>query len=123
MNKAAKIFSLFIIISLVLILSLYFLYKNNKIIKQDEILFFYGTTCPHCKNVEDFIKENNLEQKLEIKSFEVYNSKENLNKMLYYARICKINEKDLGVPMIYYNGKCYIGDNECTGLLKMLSGV
>ncbi|MBU5690196.1 MAG: glutaredoxin domain-containing protein [Candidatus Aenigmatarchaeota archaeon] len=122
MNQAKRAFAVFVILSLVLIFSLYIVYKNKPKYNQDEILFFYGITCPHCKNVENFIDENNLNDKLKIRSFEVYQNETNLNEMLAYARKCGLKDSNLGVPMIYYNGKCYIGDKDCIDLLKNLAG-
>ncbi|MCX8178755.1 MAG: hypothetical protein N3D75_02930 [Candidatus Aenigmarchaeota archaeon] len=123
MSKAVKVFVGFVIISLILILSLYAIYKNKQSSDTGKILFFYGITCPHCKNVEVFIEQNNLDVKLKIESLEVYNNRANLNKMISYASKCGINENNLGVPMIYYDGKCYVGDKDCIDLLKVLGDV
>jgi len=122
MNKAERAVVIFLFANLLIILSLYLVYTNKKPkYSNDEIIFFYGVTCPHCKNVEVFIEENNLDEKLKIVKKEVYYNDTNQRELMSFAKKC--NLKEVGVPLIYYEGKCYIGDNDGISLLKSLAGV
>jgi glutaredoxin len=124
MNKAQKAVAIFLLANLLIILGLYFVYINKKPkYSSDEIIFFYGVTCPHCKNVEAFIDENNLDAKLKITKKEVYYNQTNQKELMDFARKCGLREGEIGVPFIYYDGKCYIGDKDGISLLKSLSGV
>jgi glutaredoxin len=124
MNKAQKAVVIFLIASFLVILSLYFVYINKKPkYSNDEIIFFYGVTCPHCKNVEDFIDQNNLDTKLKITKKEVYYDEANRKELMDFAKKCNLKEDEIGVPFIYYDGKCYIGERDGINLLKSLAGV
>jgi len=114
---------IFILIVLILILILKpssppldvdFDYQNGT------VLFYYGKSCPHCKNIENYITENNLEAKLTIIPKEVYETQSNQDELFYVAGLCKINHNMLGVPLIFYNGNCFIGDVDGLKLLKSL---
>ncbi|MGF3555291.1 MAG: hypothetical protein ACQXXF_08545 [Thermoplasmatota archaeon] len=37
-----------------------------KIPSKNEIVFYYGATCPHCKDVEEWMKKNKVEEKIKI---------------------------------------------------------
>lgn len=116
---------LFIFVSVVLILILIlkpssppsdidFDYKNGT------VLFYYGETCPHCRIVENYIAQNSLDSKITIISKEVYKNKDNQNELFHVGDLCKINRNMLGVPLIFYNGECFIGDVNGIELLKSL---
>ncbi|OGI34480.1 MAG: hypothetical protein A2259_01030 [Candidatus Moranbacteria bacterium RIFOXYA2_FULL_43_15] len=77
-----------------------------------KIIFFYGQECPHCKIVEDYFRKNGVSEKIEFSQREVYHSKPNANFMLEKARACGLDEKKLGVPLLWTEEKCYIGDKE-----------
>ncbi|MFH8080872.1 MAG: hypothetical protein QXO84_03275 [Candidatus Aenigmatarchaeota archaeon] len=122
MNKAQKIVAIFLLITFITISALYVIYLNKKQKSTDDgILFFYSTTCPHCKNVEDFIQENNLESKIKIIKKEVNYNQKNFLELTQYAKSCGVNY--IGVPFVYYKGKCYVGETEIINLLKNVTGV
>jgi glutaredoxin len=123
MNKAEKAVAIFLLASFLIILTLYSIYITKKPkYSNDEIIFFYSETCPHCKNVEAFIEENNLDAKLKIIKKEVYYNEANRKELLDFAKRCNLNEGEIGVPFIYYDGRCYIGDRDGINLLKSLIG-
>jgi glutaredoxin len=33
---------------------------------KDKIIFYYGITCPHCKDVEDWMEKNKIEGKIKV---------------------------------------------------------
>jgi glutaredoxin len=52
--------------------------RKNQLRKTDEIILYWGVTCPHCKNVEDYLKEHpEIEKKIKIVRKEVFNDKKN----------------------------------------------
>jgi len=72
--------------------------------------------------VENYIRDNNIDSILEIKRKEVYRSQANAIELQSRAKECNI-ESDLGVPFIYYQGKCYMGKDECIEFLKNAAGL
>jgi len=78
MNKKIIIPTILFVICLVF--SFLVLLKNQPINQQPEqsqIIFFYGSGCPHCAKVEEFIKENKVKEKISFVEKEVYFNKEN----------------------------------------------
>jgi len=94
--------------------------KNSDNRGDAEFILYYGNTCPHCVVVEQYIAANNLEQKLKIEQKEVFQNQDNNNELASKAKICGIDTKKLGVPLLWDNAdsKCYEGDQEIISFLK-----
>ncbi|HRY82679.1 MAG TPA: hypothetical protein P5232_03185 [Candidatus Moranbacteria bacterium] len=87
------------------------------------IIFFYGRECPHCKIVEDYIKENKISEKIAFAQGEVYHNKSNAEFMVEKAKQCGINtEEGLGVPFLWAEGKCMIGQEQAIQFFKDKAG-
>jgi len=79
--------------------------KNN-----GDPIFYYGNTCPHCADVEKWMKENKLEEKVRVVKKEVYDNKANALELSQVAQKCGISADSIGVPFLYTpEGKCLIG--------------
>ena len=74
------------------------------------IILFYREDCPHCKNVEDFVSQNNVEEKIKFTRLEVYFSKDNQNILAQLVDNCKLNPNEVGVPFLYDGQNCLMGD-------------
>lgn len=87
-------------------------------------IFFYGNTCPHCKDVEEWMKENRIEDKLEIVKKEVYDSRENAQELSSSAQKCGLDTNNIAVPFLYTpEGKCLIGTPDIVGYLSQKAGL
>ncbi len=93
---------------------------TGNITRLDEksIILFYGDGCPHCADVEKYIDENNIVQKVSFEKLEVWNNKQNAQIMKKAARICKLNETKIGVPFLFAQNKCYIGTPDVKEFFK-----
>jgi glutaredoxin-related protein len=78
------------------------------------IIFFYGKECPHCQGVEEYFSKNNISDKVAFSQREVYHDASNAALMQIKAKECKLDEKNLGVPLLWADGKCYLGETEIT---------
>ena len=93
--------------------------SNAQSLENASIIFFYGKTCPHCKIVEDFIKENNVREKIKFEEAEIYFNRENARIFKEKNKVCGItDEKNMGVPFLWAEGKCYSGDQEVINYFK-----
>ncbi|MCR4329051.1 MAG: thioredoxin [Candidatus Roizmanbacteria bacterium] len=72
-------------------------------------IFFYGETCPHCKDVEEWMKENKVEKKISIVKKEVYENRDNAQELTQVAGKCNLPTDTIGVPFLYAEGKCFVG--------------
>lgn len=95
-----------------------FLGKSGKNQKNSGIILFYGDGCPHCAIVENYLKENNIESKIEFEKKEVYNNKDNANLLAKIAKQCGIKENELGVPFLWTGSECKIGDEDIINFFK-----
>jgi len=101
------------IINKLLIVFLLFLILAPSVFAAEDISvnFFYGTTCPHCKNVEPLIGE--LEPKypeVDFQSFEVYENYSNSVKLSTWFESYKVPTNMRGVPVVFVDGSYLLGD-------------
>lgn len=89
---------------------------------ETDLIFFYGSTCPHCKKVEDFFSANKVAQKVKFEQKEVYGNEANANLMTEKQTLCKDLSDDNkgGVPFLFGdNGNvCVIGDQPIIDYFK-----
>ena len=84
-----------------------------------EIIFFYGQECPHCKSVEKYITDNNIEEKVNFIQSEVYHNNDNAKLMVEKQKECSLDEKMIGaVPFLWTQEKCFIGQDEIIQFFK-----
>ncbi|MCX6721498.1 MAG: hypothetical protein NT026_02785 [Candidatus Staskawiczbacteria bacterium] len=95
------------------------------------IVLFYSPDCPHCKNVEDFIAQNGIDQKIKYTRLEVpfgiKTSPElqaNAAALLQKAETCKIDTTNgISIPFIWDGKACLVGDEPIINFLKAQAGI
>ena len=123
-NKAQKIVVGFFVISALVIVGLYFLSLSSDNNLPEGITLYYSFTCPHCKIVEDFMKNNSIESKINITQKEVSLNQANAKELIAAGKVCKIQSDYIGaVPLLYNEGICYLGDVDIINFLKNEVGI
>jgi len=84
----------------------------------NQIILFYGDSCPHCALVEKFVAENNIGAKIIFTQKEVYNNQDNAKELEAKAKICGIPTDSIGVPFLWDGEKCLIGDQDIINFFK-----
>ena len=93
-------------------------------VKDSNSIFFYGRECPHCKVVEKFMKENGVVEKMSFVSAEIYHNKENQELFREKFSACGVtDEKKMGVPMLWVENKCVVGDKDIIVYFKEKIGL
>lgn len=94
--------------------------KNSQITppSKDKIVYYYGETCPHCKDVREWMEKNKVEEKIKIEKKEVWNNQINAQELNKVAEVCGLDTSSIGVPFLWADGKCYIGTPD---VIKVLS--
>jgi glutaredoxin len=112
------------VVSLIIFIIAVFIFqdKQEKFVNfdfQNKLILFYGRGCPHCANVENFIKENNVKAKILIEEREVYYNEENKNLLINLANKCGISSNKIGVPFLWdgINNECIMGDRQIISFL------
>ncbi|MFA5993985.1 MAG: hypothetical protein WC823_03430 [Parcubacteria group bacterium] len=90
---------------------------------KNDIVLFYGKECPHCQDLDAFIKKNNIAEKVNFDSLEVWHNKANSNIMLNKAEECGFAKDQLGVPFLSANGKCFIGGPAVEKFFTQAAGI
>ncbi len=121
MNRKKYLIIFLIAILTLIIIGVYALNRNNGI-KQKKIsdvakdnasvILFYGKECPHCQKLEKHLSAIKATEKIKFSQREVFHNKANANLMVEKAKQCKIEIKELGVPFLWANGRCYLGEIE-----------
>lgn len=75
--------------------------------KQIDVVYFYGTGCPHCSKLEEYLDEVKSDYNLNITSYEVYASQENRDLATEMAEA--YGDSFRGVPMTFIGDKMIIG--------------
>ncbi len=83
-----------------------------------EVIFFYGSSCPHCHHVLSFLDENGVDGKVKFEKKEVYGNQENAELMREKAKICGLETDNIGVPFLFADGKCMIGSPQVIEFFK-----
>lgn len=84
----------------------------------EQITLYWGDGCPHCKRVDEFIAANKIEEKVNFVRKETWNDRANAKEMERRAKACNLDPKEIGVPFLYADGKCFIGE---PGVEKVLA--
>lgn len=92
--------------------------NGQPILNSDYIILFYDKECEHCKNIELFLIKNNLYAILNIKKYEVSLNEKNHKDMENLYKKCIDPKRALEVPLVSYNDKCYMGEEEVIKMLK-----
>jgi len=117
-----------IIYFLVLIIIIFGAYKllskkpSDVAYSNPDLVFYWGEGCPHCQKVEDYIKANNINQKLKITSKEVYQNQDNQKDLANtVSQYCPdLNQDGIGVPLAFdpSSKKCIQGDQPIIDFLS-----
>ena len=77
-----------------------------------DIVFYYGETCPHCKKVDEYVAQNNVQEKVPFVQKEVYNDEKNSAELVKVAEKCGIAADEVGVPLLWADQQCLVGDKD-----------
>jgi len=78
----------------------------------NSVVFYYSDTCPHCANVEKYISEKKVEEKIKFVKKEVSKDQRNATEMAKRAADCGLDQQTLGVPFLFDGQKCYEGEDD-----------
>jgi len=92
--------------------------KSVTKVSDPKLVLYYSNTCPHCKIVEQYMDDNKIQAKSGIVMKEVSTNKDNAQELITKAVACNISQNDLGVPFLWNDGKCLVGDNDIVNFFK-----
>lgn len=87
------------------------------------IVYFYGKECSHCKDLEKFLSENSIYEKVPFAKKEVWYNKKNARDMESRAKECGLEKEKLGVPFLFSEGKCFVGGPDVEKFFREKAGI
>jgi hypothetical protein len=88
----------------------------------DGIILFYGQGCSHCANVDKYIAENNVKERVTFAELEVFSNEDNAELLRDKAVICGLATNSIGVPFLWDGSKCMVGDQDIIKFFKEKMG-
>ena len=109
-----KFFLILIFVGIIILGGVIFISSKNKNIPAQEsgVVLFYGTNCPRCQRVEEFIKENKIDEKIFFVRKEVFNNEKNASELIEKAQKCGLSSANIGVPFLWTGSQCLVGDED-----------
>ena len=95
--------------------------KQNNTTEQESIaILFYGEGCSHCAEVQQWLDDNKVREKIKFEEKEIRYNKDNSKLLNEKAQVCKINDDEVGVPFLFdtVNNKCFVGKVEVENFFK-----
>lgn len=86
--------------------------KAKATFKKNEIIYYYGNTCPHCQELSDWLEKNKIAEKVKFVKKEVYQNQGNAQELQQAAAECGLDTSSIGVPFVYGKGNCYVGSDK-----------
>ena len=96
-----------------------FFNKNKTPSGDADIVIFYSDSCPHCLNVEKFLEENKVLEKVDYTRKSVDNNPGNVSELQQKALACNLIG-DIGIPFLWnkQTSKCSVGDEDIINFFK-----
>lgn len=88
-----------------------------------DVVFYYGEECPHCKEAEKFFDDNKVGEKVPFVKKETWHNAANATELKSRANTCGIPEKEVGVPFLFAEGKCYVGTPDVEKYFREKAGI
>lgn len=92
-------------------------YQNSKPVANDgQFILYYRDGCVHCVNVEKFMADNKVSEKLtQLQVKEGAINRANADEMLKYASKCQLPLNLVGFPFLWTGSTCLMGDSDIIG--------
>jgi glutaredoxin len=85
---------------------------------KERVILFYGTGCPHCSIVDEYLEENNAKEKIDFDHKEIYFNRASAKELEEKAKTCGIPTDSIGVPFLWDGEKCFVGDKDIIEFFK-----
>jgi len=104
--------------------------KNTEVAKSDDTIvdgaiatLYYSKSCPHCINVEKWLSDNKVAEKIKYNLKEVSQNQTNSAELSEKAKICNIPSDQVGVPFLFdiKNNKCYTGEIDVENFFQSIT--
>ncbi len=82
----------------------------------EKAVLYVGEGCPHCKKVEEYLKESGRDEYVVIR--EVYYNRDNAAELSNVFERLKVPESSRGVPFLVFGDRYFVGEKQIIDFLK-----
>lgn len=112
-----------VVVSVILLVGAVWSMSRKPALDTSGVTLFYSTTCVHCKQVEEFIKENKVDETVTITRKEI-SVPVNMAGLNQAVEFCQVDAtQGVGVPFLLAEGKCYMGGPDVEGYFRQKVGL
>ena len=86
--------------------------QKKIIISPQQTILYHNNTCSHCIKVLEFMNQQGINSDKHIILKKPYQNKEIYQEFLNVIQTCHIPVYQIGIPLLWDDGKCYTGDQE-----------
>jgi hypothetical protein len=117
-KEAKRVIIIFAVVMVVFVAVLGWMYHQ----RPGSLTFYYGSSCPHCHNVLNWMSLHNATNATGMRILEVWDNKDNAAVFTGVVRKCGM---DTGVVpvLVAEDGVCYVGEVEITDYLSQRLGI
>lgn len=84
---------------------------------ESALILYVGDGCPHCANVETYLKTHLETATLDITQKEVYHNQQNASELIERAKSCGLQGDSVGIPFLSDGSRCIVGDTDIIAFL------
>lgn len=92
--------------------------QSQKDIEEMNITFYFGNECPDCVIVQEYLKENDVKNKIAFKEKNIDKNEIDAQQMAEDAMQCDVNPEAFSVPFLWADGKCYTNEKDIIDFFK-----
>jgi glutaredoxin len=89
----------------------------GSLVASSAMILFSDDRCQHCKNVEDYITQNNIKSKFNFQELKINNNLDNAK--LFTQKIKQCNLASSGVPLFFDGKNCIVGDTDIIAFFQL----
>jgi len=85
----------------------------------ESIVYYYGTECPHCQRVQEFLDSNNVTDTVRYAQKEIWHDTQNNDELTSRAKsVCGLDPSQIGVPLVIADSQCFTGETDVMNFFK-----
>ncbi|MDX9913001.1 MAG: nitrophenyl compound nitroreductase subunit ArsF family protein [Candidatus Moranbacteria bacterium] len=85
---------------------------DDKDVEKKDIVFYFSDDCPECTNIEKYLMENDVKNKIGFEEKNIDKNEVDAQQMAEDAMYCNVDEESFGAPFLWAEGKCYTGEQD-----------
>lgn len=91
-------------------------------IVESDMIYYCNSVDDFCLNMDKYFAENSIDEKILITKKDILTDPAVLKERDFQASGCDLDDNRIGIPFLYAEGKCYVGEAEVKSFFKKKLG-